>query len=56
MSCVAGFYRSQSQHIAAQASQKLNMCDYVASSQAFVGKAGIAWEHWCPYIVRHRAP
>ena len=55
VSCVVGFYRSQSQHIAAQASQKFNMCDFVASSQAFVAKAVIACDHWCLYIVRHRA-
>ena len=30
-------------------SQKFNMCDFVA-------KAGIACEHWCPIIERHRAP
>ena len=56
VSCVVGFYRSQSQRIAAQASQKFNMCDFVASSQAFAVKAGIACDHWCPYIMRHRAP
>ena len=33
-------------------SRKLNMCDFVASSQAFVAKAVIACDHWCPYIVR----
>ena len=32
------------------------MCDFVASSQAFVAKAEIACDHWCPYILRHRAP
>ena len=31
------------------------MCDFVASSQAFVAKAVIACDHWCPYILRHRA-
>ena len=48
VSCVVGFYRSQSQHIAAQASQasqKFNMCDFVASSQAFVAKAVIDCDH-----------
>ena len=34
--------------------QKFNMCDFVASSQAFVANAVIACDHWCPYIVRHR--
>ena len=56
LSCVIGSHRSQSQHIAAQASQKFNMCDFVASTHAFIAKAGIACEHWCPYIVKHRAP
>ena len=55
VSSVVGFNRSQSQHIAAQASQKFKMCDFVASSQAFVAKAGIDCDHWCPYILRHRA-
>ena len=36
--------------------QKFNMCDFVASSQNFFAKAVIACDHWCPYIVRHRAP
>ena len=36
-------------------SQKFNMCDLVASSQAFVAKAVIACDHWCPYTVRHSA-
>ena len=36
--------------------QKFNMCDFVARSQAFVVKTVIACDHWCPYIVRHRAP
>ena len=33
--------------------QEFNMCDFVASLQAFVAKAGIDCDHWCPYIVRH---
>ena len=33
--------------------QKLNMCDFVASSQAFDRKA---CDHWCPYIARHGVP
>ena len=37
-------------------SQKLSMCNFVASSEAFVAKAGIAWEHWWSYIGKHRAP
>ena len=37
-------------------SQKFNMCNFVASSQAFVAKGGIASDHWCPYIMRHRVP
>ena len=36
-------------------SQKFNMCDFVASTQAFVAKAVFACDHWCPYMVRHRA-
>ena len=43
---------SVSQH---KPSQKFNMCDFVASSQAFVAKAVIACDYWCPYILRHRA-
>ena len=50
MSCVIGSHGSQ--HIAAQASQKFNMCDFVASTQAFFVKAGIACEHSCPSIHR----
>ena len=55
VSCVVGFYRSQSRHIVAQASQKFNMRNFVASSQALFAKAVIACDNWCPYIVRHRA-
>ena len=29
-------------------------CDFVASTQAFVAKAGTACEHWCLYTERHR--
>ena len=36
-------------------SQKFNMCDFVASSQALVAKAVIACDHWYPYILRRRA-
>ena len=43
---------SISQH---KPSQKFNMWDFVASSQAFVAKAVIACDHWCLYIVKHRA-
>ena len=32
------------------------MRDFVASSQAFIAKAGIVFEQRCPYIERHRAP
>ena len=46
---------SISRHRPRKPSQKFNMCDFVATSQAFVAKAVIAWDHWCPYIVRHRA-
>ena len=56
MSCVISSRRSQSQHIAAEASQKFNMCDFFASTQAFVAKAGIVCEWWCSYIERHRVP
>ena len=35
-------------------SQKFNMSDFVLGLQAFVAKAGIACDHWCPYIERHR--
>ena len=45
----------RSQHIAAQALQKFNRCDFAASTQAFIVKAGTACEHWCPYIERRRA-
>ena len=45
---------SISRHRPRKPSQKFNMCDFVASSQAFVTKAGIACDHWCPYIARHR--
>ena len=41
---VLGFHRLQLQHIGSQAShlsQKLNMCDFVASSQAFVANLGL---------------
>ena len=54
ISRIVSFYRSQSQNIATQASQKSNMCNFVARSQAFVAKAVIACDHWCPYIMRHR--
>ena len=56
VSCVIGFHRSQSQHIAAQASQALVKVQHVASLQAFVAKAGIVCEHWCLYIGRHQVP
>ena len=36
-------------------SQKFNTYDFVASTQVFVAKAGIACEHWCPYIQRRCA-
>ena len=42
LSCVIGSHRLQAQHIAAQASQKFNMCDFVASTQTFIAKAEIA--------------
>ena len=32
------------------------MCNFVASSHAFVVKAGLDCDHWCPYIVRRRVP
>ena len=35
--------------------QNFNMCDLVANTQVFVAKAGIACDHWCSYIERHRA-
>ena len=55
LSCGIGFYRSQSQHIAAQASQALAKVQHVRlCCGAFIAKAGIACELWCPYIVRHR--
>ena len=37
-------------------SQIFNMCDSVASLQAFVAKAGIDCDHRCSYVVKHRAP
>ena len=52
VSCVVGSHRSKLQHIVAQTSQKFNMCDFVASRHAFIAKAGIACDHWCPYIER----
>ena len=51
-----GHSHSISRHRPRNPSQKFNMCDLIASSQDFVAKVGIACEHWCPYIVRHRAP
>ena len=56
VTCAIGSHRSQSQNIAAQASQKCNTCDCAASTQAFIAKAGISFEQWCPYIGRHGAP
>ena len=41
VTCIIGSHRSQSQQIAAQASQKFNMRDFVATTQAFIAKAGI---------------
>ena len=49
-----GFSHSISRHGPCIPSQKFNICDFVASTQAFVAKAGIAREHWCLYIERHR--
>ena len=46
---------SISRHRPHKPSQKFNMCDFVASTQAFVAKAVIVCVHWCPYIVKHRA-
>ena len=46
---------SISRHRPRKLSQKFKMCDCVASWQAFVAKAVIACDHWCSYIVRHRA-
>ena len=59
VSCVVGFYRSQSsisRHRPRKLTLKFNMCDFVATSQAFVAKVVIVCVHWCPHIVRHRAP
>ena len=56
LSVPIGHNHSISRHRLGISSQKFNKCDFVASTQAFVAKAGIACEHWCPYIVRHRAP
>ena len=36
-------------------SQIFNMRRFVASTQAFVAKAGISWEHWYSYIERRCA-
>ena len=47
---------SISRHRPRKPSQKFNMCDFVATSQAFVAKAVIVCVHWCPYILRHWAP
>ena len=51
-----GFHRSQSQHKPRTPSEKFNMHDFYASTQAFIAKAGIVCEHWCSYIRTHRAP
>ena len=56
VSCIIGSHRPQSQHITAQALQKFSVCDFVTSTEAFIAKVGIACEHWCPYIERHRTP
>ena len=50
VTCVIGSHRSQSQHIAAQVSQKFTICDFVASTQSSVTKTGIACEQGCQYI------
>ena len=47
--------RSISWHRPCKLLQKFNMCNFVASTQAFVSKAVIVCDHWCLYIVRHRA-
>ena len=39
VTCVIGSLRSQSQHISAQALQKFNLCNFAASTQAFIVKA-----------------
>ena len=52
VSCIS--HRLQPQHISTQASQKFDMRDFVASTQAFIAEVGIACEHWCSYIKRHR--
>ena len=52
-SCIIGSHRSQSQHIAAQASQRFHLCDFVASTHAFIAKARIACEQWCSYIEKY---
>ena len=44
---------SISRHRPRKLLQKFNICEFVARSQAFVAKAGIACEHWSLYIVRH---
>ena len=36
-------------------SKKFNMCDFAASTQAFVANPENACEQWCPYIERRRA-
>ena len=41
---------SVSWHRPRKPSQKFKMCDFVASSQAFVAKAGIDCDHWRPSI------
>ena len=55
LSIPTGHSHSISWHRPRIPSQKFNMCDFVASTQAFIAKAGIACDHWCPYILRHRA-
>ena len=50
LSVPIGHSHNISRHKPRIPSQKINMCDFVASTQAFVVKAGIACEDWCPYI------
>ena len=54
-SCVLDFLRSQSQHVAAQASHSLGNVQHVQLSWLLQQRL-IVCERWYSYILRHRAP
>ena len=51
-----GCSHSASRHKPCNPSKRSNMCDFDASTQAFVAKTGIVCAHWCAYIGRHQVP